>query len=193
MEVRAGVDAQLLVLRRGAHVALGVAAQMHREAAPVADAVERHRDLVPARAALAPELGVEVVAHDVPQHVVVERVGVVAARPPEQVVRGRAVSHQLRDEAHREDAAVIGLVAILVGAAFPRHDRLQRRRLQVRRRATGTPRDTRCRACRRCPSTTALRDPFDRVVGVDALPGTSSAPICRATCPSRAHRRARSA
>ena len=88
MEVRAGVDAQLLVLRRGVHVALGVAAQMHREAAPVADAVERHVDLVPARAVHAPVLGVEVVAHHVPQHVVVERVGVVAARAAEQVVRG---------------------------------------------------------------------------------------------------------
>ena len=38
MHVRAGVDAQLLVLRGGAHERLGVAAQMQRHAGPVADA-----------------------------------------------------------------------------------------------------------------------------------------------------------
>ena len=93
------------------------------------------------------------------------------------------VCHQLRDEAHREDAAVIRLVAILVGAAFPRHDRLERRRLQVRDAPLedGVIRDAERADVAGAPS--LLRDPLDRVVGVDALPGTSSAPTCRATCP----------
>ena len=47
MEVRAGVDAQLLVLRGRVHEAFGVAAQVQPRAGPVADAVERHRDLRP--------------------------------------------------------------------------------------------------------------------------------------------------
>src|SRR6266404_6476078 len=124
MEVGTAVDSQFLVLGCSTHIPLGVAAQMHRETAPVADAVKRNRDLVPVRAALAPELGIEIVAHVMPQHVVVERIGVVAARLAEQMHCGVAVM-PVREEAHRENAAVIGLVAILIGAAFPWNNRLE--------------------------------------------------------------------
>ena len=166
MEVAAGMDAQLLVLRGGQHVGLGVAAQVHREAAPVADAVHRHLDLVPLRALLPPLVGVEVLAHVLPQDVVVERIRVVAARAPEQVVCRGAVG-PLRDEAHREDAAVVSLVAVLVRPALPGHDGLERRRLQVgepvlERRMVRDAERAHVAVAPRLPG-----DPLDAVVGVE--------------------------
>src|SRR3954447_9580681 len=47
MVVRAAMDAQLLVLRCGAHIALGRPAQVQPHAGPVADRPHRQIDLVP--------------------------------------------------------------------------------------------------------------------------------------------------
>src|SRR4051794_18224571 len=60
MVVSAAVYAQLLVLRRRAHVGLGVAAKVHRKTAPVPDREHRNFDLVPARAVETPRLGIEI-------------------------------------------------------------------------------------------------------------------------------------
>ena len=77
------------------------------------------------------------------------------------------VAIQVCEEAHREDAAVKRLVAIEIGAAFPRHDRLQRRRLQVGDAplGVGVIGDAERADVARAP--VALRDPLDRVVEVD--------------------------
>src|SRR5258706_14576714 len=108
MKVRAAVYAQLFVPGCGAHIAFGVAAQMQRESAPVADAVHRHRDFVPARTAHAPELGIEIMAHVLPQQIVVECMGVVAARSAEQVMSGLLVM-PVGDKPIRKIAAVLSL------------------------------------------------------------------------------------
>src|SRR5262249_30664666 len=129
VEVGAGVYAQLLVPRRSAHVALSVPAQVQRGAAPVADGVEGDLDPVPARTVQPPVLRVEVLAHEVPEQIVVEGVRIVGTGLAQQVERGVGVRPAC-DEPHREDAAVIRLVAVLVRASFPRHDRLERWRLQ---------------------------------------------------------------
>ena len=168
MEVRAGVDPELLVFRSGAQVAFGIAAEVHRKPAPVAGAVHRHRDAVPARAVHAPVLGIEIVAHVCPHHVVVERVRIVAARPPEQLVR-RVREPPVADEAQRENAAVIRLVAILVGATLPRHDRFERGRLQVGEAPLGTRMVRDAERADVAGAPRPLGDPLHRVVEVDAL------------------------
>ena len=165
MEVRAAVNSQLLVLGGGEHEGLGVAAQVQSERGPIAGTVERHRDLLPAGATHAPVFGIEVVAHVLPQEVVVKSVRVVAARLAEQVVRGlrgMPVGH----EAHREDAAVVDLVAVLVGPSFPRENRFQRRGLQIRQAPL---RGRVVRDAERADVAGAprpLRDPLDRVVKI---------------------------
>ena len=72
MEVRAVVDAQFFVLRGGKHEGFSVAAQMHGVTAPVADGVDRHGDLVPARAGGAPVFGIEIVAHVIPHQIILK-------------------------------------------------------------------------------------------------------------------------
>ena len=166
MKMRAAVYAQLLVRGCRAHVALGVASQVHGETAPVADAVHRHRDPVPVRADRAPIAGIEIVAHVIPQKIVVERIGIDAARPAEQVMR-RLVVVPGGDETHRENAAVISLVAVLIRASFPRHDRFQRGRIEpgnfpLERRVI---RNAECADAARAPR--LARDPLDAVVGVE--------------------------
>ena len=64
-----------------------------------------------------------------PQHVGLPCIGQLLRRAADGVmhqVRGEPVGHE-----HAEDAAVVERVAVDVGKAFPRHDRLQRRRLQI--------------------------------------------------------------
>ena len=46
-------------------------------------AVKRHFDFVPARAASTPEVGIQIVAHVLPQHVRLEGIGIVGTRPAE--------------------------------------------------------------------------------------------------------------
>ena len=131
MVVRAAVDAQLLVFRGGAHVTLGGAAQVQSHAGPVADRPYRQIDLVPL-CLLGPErAGVEAVAHETPEHVVLERVGIVLIGAAEEVMR-HVRGEPADDEARAEDAAVIEDVAVLIGGALPRHDAFERRRLEVR-------------------------------------------------------------
>ena len=67
--------------------------------------------------------------HPVPQRVGLPAVRLMLRRAAHHVmhgVRGDPVGHE-----HAEDAAVEQRVAVDVGKALPRHDRLQRRRLQV--------------------------------------------------------------
>ena len=168
VEMRAAVDTQFLVLRLGAQIRLGVASEMHAEAAPVAGGEQRHLDLVPARAGHAPVLGIEIIAHEMPQHIVVERIGVIGARLIQQIPRGIAVV-PTGDKAKREDTAVIALIAILVGAAFPRNNAFQRRRLltgdfplkrrQIRNAAGADV----------AVAPLLLRHPLDAVVGIERL------------------------
>ena len=135
---------------------------------PVADAVHRHGDAVPVGAAHAPEFRIEAVGRPLPQHVVVEGVRIVGARPAHQVMRhvGRDPGVQ---EAHGEDAAVKGLVAVEIGAPFPRDDGLQRRRLQVGHAplAIGMVRNAERADVAGAPW--QLRDPLDRVVEIHGL------------------------
>ena len=130
MEVRSRMDAQLLGLACRIHEAFGVAAQMQADAGPVADAVQRHRDLVPLGASQAPELGIEIVAGPLPEHVVVECVWICGARPSHQMVRHVGGDPGM-EKPHRKDAAMKCLIAIEIGAAFPGDDRLEGRRLQI--------------------------------------------------------------
>ena len=123
MHVAAGMDAQLLVLGGRAHEGLGVAAQMEPEAGPVADRIERHRDLVPLRLRAMEGAAVEIVGEPEVDDVHLPGVGQVLRSAPELVVHqmgGEPVGHE-----HAQDSAVIERVAVEVGKAFPGDDRLQ--------------------------------------------------------------------
>ena len=171
------------------HERLGVAAQVQPEAGPVADAVERHGDLVPLRLRAGQHAAVEVVVHPVPHRVGLPAIRQSLRRAAHHVVhgvRGDPVGHE-----HAEDAAVEQRVAIDVGEALPRHDRLQRRRLQIgdeplvdrEIRDAGQP-DV-------AVAPRLRRRPFDRVVEVDRLgerPGLALARRLAAAAPVDAHR-----
>ena len=168
MVMRAAVDAQLLVLRCGAHIALGGAAQVQPHAGPVADRPHRQIDLVPLRLLALERAAVEAVAHEPPQHVVLEGVGIVLVGAAEHVMR-HVGGKPADDEAGAENAAVIEDVAVLVGGALPRHDACERRRLEVGHPPlrAGEERDADGGDAAVAPGLVA--GPFDRVVEVDRL------------------------
>ena len=167
MHVRAGVDAKLLVRRRGAHERLGVAAQMQSHARPIADAEHRHSDLVPLRLRAAECAAVEIVAEPEMQRVDLPRIRMVPRRAADDVM------HQMRDvpvgHEQAEQSAVEQRIAVEIGKAFPRNDRLQRRRLVIGDEPlvdgeigyAGEPDLARAPGLR--------RRPFDRIVEIDRL------------------------
>jgi len=130
VDMRAGMDPELLMLGGGEHESFGAAAQVHGESAPVARGIQWHRDPIPPGAAHAPVLGIEIVAHVVPQQVVVEGVGIVAARLAQQVARCFH-GEQGAQEAQCKDAPMVSLVAVLIGPRLPGDDRLERRGLEA--------------------------------------------------------------
>src|SRR5208282_4210702 len=97
---------------------------MQSDPGPISDAVYRYGDFIPLRASYPPEVRVQVVACPLPQHVVVESIGIVIARLSHQVMChiGRYPRMQ---EAHCEYPAMEGLVAIEIGAALPGYDGLE--------------------------------------------------------------------
>ncbi len=168
MEVRTAMDAQLLVLRRRAGIALGGAAQVQPHAGPVADRPHRQVDVLPLRLLALERAAVEAVAHEPPQHVVLERVGIIAVGPTQHMMR-HVRGEPAADEAVGENAAVIEDVAVLVGGAFPRHDAFQRRRLEVRHPPlrAGEERDPDGGDAAVAPG--LMTGPFDGVVEIDRL------------------------
>ena len=129
MHVGAGVDAQLLVWGCGAHESLGVAAQMQSHARPIADAQHRHRDLAPLRLRAVEGAAVEIIVQPEIERVGAPSIGIVLGRAADDVV------HQMRQVPVRheqaEQAAVEQRVAVDIGEAFPRNNRLQRWRLVI--------------------------------------------------------------
>ena len=110
---------------------------------------------------------VEIVVQPVPQRVGLPAVRLMLRRAAHHVVhqvRGEPVGHE-----HAEDAAVEQRIAVDVGEAFPRHDRLQRRRLQVGDEplVDGEIGDAGQPDLAVAPG--LRRRPFDRVVEVDRL------------------------
>src|ERR1035437_10965273 len=95
-----------------------------------------------------------------------KRIRIVAAGASQQMVRGLRVVPG-GEKAHCEDSTMIGLVAVLVGAAFPRHDRFERRRLEARH----PPLKRRVvRDAKRADVAAApwlARDPLEAIVGVE--------------------------
>ena len=117
VHVAAGMDAQLLVLGCGAHIGLGIAAQMQAEAGPVADREHRHGDLVPLRLRAVQGAGVEIIAQPEVERVDFPGVWQLLRGAPQlvmQQMRGEPIGHE-----HAEDAAVVQRVAIDVGKTFP--------------------------------------------------------------------------
>src|SRR5262249_60518027 len=66
MVVRAAMDAQLLMLRGGAHIGLAGAAKVQSHAGPIADRPHGKIDLVPLRLLALERSAVETVAHEAP-------------------------------------------------------------------------------------------------------------------------------
>ena len=137
------------------------------------------------RAALVEPAGVEAVAHVLPQPVVGKRVRIVLLRRAQQVVR-HVVVEPVADETETEDAAVVGEVAVHVRRAFPRDDRLQRRRAQARHQPLvhGEVGDAAKVPPGRC--STAASPPTRCSRGNPALPVATRDRTGPATCPSRA-------
>src|SRR6266446_314310 len=130
MVMRAAMDAQLLMFGGGAHVAFGRAAQMQSHARPVPDRPHRQIDVLPLRLLSLEHTAVQTVAHEPPQHVVLESVRIISVRASKHVMR-HVGGEPTDDEAGAENAAVIKNVAILIGGAFPWHDAGERWRLEI--------------------------------------------------------------
>ena len=125
----------------------------------------RHRDLVPLRLRAAERAAVEIVVQPEPQRVGLPAVGQVLRRAAERVmhqVRGEPVGHE-----HAEDAAVEQRVAIDVGEALPRDDRLQRRRLEIGDEPLVDREIGNAGQADIAVAPRLRRRPFDRVVEVD--------------------------
>jgi hypothetical protein len=166
MIMRAAMDAQLFVLRGGAHIGLGGAAQVQSHAGPVADRPHGKIDLVPLRLLALEHPAVEAVAHESPQYVVLKRIWIVAVGATEQVMR-HVGGEPADDEARAENAAMIEDVAVLIGRAFPRHDAGERRRLEVCHPPLGAGEERDADGGDAAIAPGLMASPFDRIVEVD--------------------------
>ncbi len=185
MHVRAGMDAQLLVRRRGAHEGLGIAAQVQGHAGPISDREHRHGDPVPLRLRAAKGAAVEAVAEPEMQRVRLPGIGLVPRGAADEMVHH--VRHEPVRHEQAEQPAVEQRVPVEVGETFPWDDGLERRRLVVGDEPLVDREIGDAGEPDRAVAPGLRRRPFDRVVEIDrfrerprlALPRrlTAAAPV----------------